>query len=71
MGWLRIVASIKLSVSFTKEPYKRDNILQKRPLILSILLNVATPHPQSEGLVFFAKEPNEKKVSFAKEPYET
>jgi len=29
---------------FAKEPYKRDNILQKRPVILSILLTVATPY---------------------------
>jgi len=34
--------SIKLQVSFAKEPHKRDNILQKRPIILSILLTVAT-----------------------------
>ena len=33
MGWLRCVGSIKLYVSFAKEPYKRDNILQKRPII--------------------------------------
>ena len=51
MGWLRSVGSIKLSVSFAKEPYKRDAILQERPVILSILLTVATPygcgrHPQ-------------------------
>jgi len=26
-----------------KEPYKRDDILQKRPIILSILLTVTTP----------------------------
>jgi len=45
MGWLRLVGSIKLYVSFAKEPYKRDNTLQKRPRILSILLTVATPHP--------------------------
>jgi len=43
MGWLRLVGSIKLQVSFAKEPYKRDDILQKRPVILSILLTVATP----------------------------
>ena len=30
-------------VSFAKEPYKRDNILQKRPIILRSLLIVATP----------------------------
>ena len=43
MGWLQLVGSIKLQVSFAKEPYKRDDILQKRPMILSILLTVATP----------------------------
>jgi len=32
----------KLQVSFAKETYKRDAILQKRPIILSILLTVAT-----------------------------
>jgi len=44
MGWLRLVGSIKLYVSFAKEPYKRDDILQKRPVILSILLTVAAPY---------------------------
>ena len=34
MGWLRLVGSLKLYVSFAKEPYKRDDILQKRPVIL-------------------------------------
>ena len=29
---------------FCKKPYKRDNILQKRPIIWSILLTVATPY---------------------------
>jgi len=43
MGWLRLVGSIKLWVSFAKEFYKRDDILQKRLKILSILLTVATP----------------------------
>ena len=33
MGWLRLVGSIKLQGSFAKEPYKRDDILQKRPVI--------------------------------------
>ena len=32
-GWLRLVRSIKLYVSFAKEPYKRDDILQKTPII--------------------------------------
>jgi len=44
MGWLRLVGSLKLQVSFAKEPYKRDGILQKRPVILRSLLIVATPY---------------------------
>jgi len=44
MGWLWLVGSIKLQLSFAKEPYKRDDILQKRPVIKSILLTVATPY---------------------------
>ena len=42
MGWLWLVRSIKLQISFAKEPYKRENILQERSVILSILLTVAT-----------------------------
>jgi len=44
MGWLRRVGSFKLYVSFAKEPYKTDYILQKRPVILRSLLIVATPY---------------------------
>ena len=44
MGWLRSVRSFKLYVSFAKEPYKRDDILQKRPIIPRSLLVVATPY---------------------------
>jgi len=44
MGWLRLVGSWKLQVSFAKEPYKRDDILRKRPMILRSLLIVATPY---------------------------
>ena len=43
IGWLRLVGSLKSQVSFAKEPYKRDDILQKRPKILRSLLIVATP----------------------------
>ena len=43
MVWLRLVGSLKLGSS-AKEPYKRDCILQKRLIILSSLLTVATPH---------------------------
>ena len=34
MGWLRLVGSLNLQVSFAKEPYKRDDILRKRPMNL-------------------------------------
>jgi len=43
-GWLWLVGSIKLQVSFAKEPPKKDDILQKRPIIVSILMTVATPY---------------------------
>jgi len=46
MGWLWLVGSIKLQVFFAKEPYKTDDILQKKPIILSILLTVATPQQE-------------------------
>jgi len=44
VGWVRLVGSLKLLVSFAKEPYQRDDILQKRPVILRSLLIVATPY---------------------------
>ena len=44
MGWLGLVGSLKLFVSFAKETYKRDDILQKKPMILRSLLIVATPY---------------------------
>jgi len=43
MGWLWLVGSIKIYVSFAKEPYNRDCILQKRAIIELSLLTVATP----------------------------
>ena len=43
MGGLHVVGSLKLYVSFAKEPYERDDILQKRPIILRSLLFVASP----------------------------
>jgi len=49
MVWLRLVGSIKVQVSFAKEPYKKDDILQKRPVISSILLIVATPYPAASS----------------------
>ena len=46
-GWLWLVGSLKLQVSFAKESHKRDYILQKRPIILRSLLIVATPYTTS------------------------
>jgi len=37
-----LVGSLKLQVSFAKEPYKRDHILRKRPIIWRHLRIVAT-----------------------------
>jgi len=48
MGWLRFVGSSKVQVFFAKEPYKRDDILQKRPIILRSLLIVATLYVQDQ-----------------------
>ena len=44
MGWLRSVGSIKLSVSFAEYSLFYRALLLKRPIILSILLTVATPY---------------------------
>jgi len=49
MGWLRLAGSLKLQVSFAKEPYKRDDILQKRTIIWRSLLIVAIPYPLVHG----------------------
>jgi len=49
MGWLRWVGSLKVKVFFAKEPYKRDDILQKRPIILRSLLIVATPYRMEQS----------------------
>jgi len=54
MGWLRLVGSLQLWVSFEKEPCKRDDILQKRHIILRSLLIVATPYVRVYlGATFF------------------
>jgi len=53
MGWLQLVGSLKLQVSFVKQPYKRDDIPQKRPVILRSLLIVATPYQKSSGMRTF------------------
>ena len=44
MRRLRLVGSLKLNISFAKEPYTRDYILQNRLIIWRSLLIVATPY---------------------------
>jgi len=44
MGWLRSVGSMKWQVSFAEYRLFYRSLLQKRPIILSILLTVATPY---------------------------
>jgi len=44
MGWLELVGSIKLQVSFAEYRLFYRALLQKRPIILSIPLTVATPY---------------------------
>ena len=46
MGWLRLVGFLKFHVSFAKEPYKRDYVQQKRPIISRSLRSVATPYAE-------------------------
>ena len=47
MGWLRLVGSLKIQVSFAKESYKRDCTLQKKPVILRSVLIVGTAYTKS------------------------
>jgi len=47
MGWRRSVASIKFKVSFADYRLFYRALLQKRPIILSILLTKATPYHTS------------------------
>jgi len=44
MGWLRLVGSLKLQVSFAEYRFFNRALLQKRPIILRSLLIVATPY---------------------------
>jgi len=43
MGWLRLVGSLKLQVSFAEYSLFYRALLQKRPIMLRSLLIVATP----------------------------
>ena len=43
MGWLRLVVSLKLHISFVEHSLFYRALLQKNPIILRSLLIVATP----------------------------
>ena len=49
MGWLRLVGSLKLQVSFAEYSLFYRALLQKRPIILRSLLIVATPYLRIVG----------------------
>jgi len=49
MGWLRLVGSLKLQVSFAEYRLFYRALLQKRPVILRSLLIVATPYVGKEA----------------------
>jgi len=44
MGWLRLVGSLKVQVSFAEYSLFYRALVQKRPIILRSLLIVATPY---------------------------
>jgi len=71
MWWLRLVGSLKLYVSFAKKPYKRDNILQKRPEIYGSwhTYGVATISGLLQIIGLFCRISSLLCGSFAKETY--
>ena len=74
MGWLRLVESIKLDVSFAEYRLFCRALLQKRPTILSILLTKVTSYPMGlrHSMQNFAKirrMPHFYRSLSAKEPY--
>ena len=50
MGWLRLVGSLKLQVSFAEYSLYYRFFLQKRPIILRSLLIVATPYAKKRRM---------------------
>ena len=59
MGWLRLVGSLKLQVSFAKEPYKTGYILQKRPTIWCVSSGVYRDSIDFESKYNSAARPNQ------------
>ena len=54
MGWLRLVGSLKLQVSFAEYSLFYRALLQNRPVILRGLLIVATPYDMTHPYVWHA-----------------
>jgi len=70
MGWLRLVGSLKLQVSFAEYSLFYRALLQQRPIIWRGLLIVATPSYVLCILLGVSHtSPSQLQVSFAKEPY--
>ena len=56
MGWLRLVGSLKLWVSFAEYRLFYRALLQKRHVILSILRTEATPYDEYRITIAEAKD---------------
>jgi len=54
VGWLRLVSSFKIQVSFAEYSLFHRALWQKRPMFLGSLLIVATPYIMSEMLLHLA-----------------
>ena len=64
MGWLRFVGSLKLQVSFAKEPCKRDYILRKRPIRVYVKEPTNRGHTRPSAVWRHNKpKPNQKKMT--------
>jgi len=70
MGWLRLVGSLKLQVSFAQYRLFYRALLQKRPVILRSLLTEATPYLSKEIYKNVRICPK-KRYSYEKRPVET
>jgi len=52
MGWLQLVGSFKLRVSFAEYRHFNRALLQKRPMIVRSLLIVATPYESQIDVMY-------------------
>jgi len=65
MGWLRLVGSLKVKVFFAKEPCRKDDILQKRRIILRTN-HVRLYSERDESCAFVFRKEDPLKVMYAK-----